>query len=90
MAKQYITREVGYEALMAAIIEQAMLDAENADDKAYDAYIDFCDASDAHDHEKCVKAKKEMEKWDAEKADAEQGIEEWRKLLEDLLLPTVY
>lgn len=88
--RNYIVREVGYEALMAAIIEQAMLDAEKADDKAYDAYIDSWDASDVHDHDAFVKAIKEEEKWNAEKADAEQGIEEWRKLLEDLLLPTVY
>lgn len=88
--KNYIVREVGYEALMAAIIEQAMLDAEKASEKAENAYIEACDASDAYDLDKCVKAQNEVEKWDAEKADAEQGIKAWRKLLEDLLLPTVY
>lgn len=88
--KQYIVREVGFEALMAAIVEQAKADAENASEKAYDAYITACDAADAGDTEKWKRYDREMKKWDAEKADAEKGIEEWRKALEDLLLPTVY
>ena len=61
--KSYIVREVGFEALMSAIIEQAINDsmAVNEDgNKTADAM------------------------------DAEQGVEEWRKALEDLLLPTVY
>lgn len=90
MRKNYILREVGYEALMAAIIERATEDVKSADDKAYDAYITACDAADAGDIEKWKKYDRKMKKWDAEKADTEKGIEEWRKSLEDLLLPTVY
>lgn len=90
MRKIYIVREVGFDALMAAIVEQAKVDAENASEKAYDAYIMACDAADAGDAEKWKRYDKEMKKWDAEKADAEKGIEEWRKVLEDLLLPSVY
>lgn len=90
MTKNYITREVGYEALMAAIIEQAKADADNASDKAYDAFIDALDASDANDNARWEKSMKEVQKWDAEETDAKKGIEEWRKVLEDLLLPSVY
>lgn len=61
--KQYITREVGYEALMSAIIEQAINDSMAVD----------------KDGNKTADA-----------MDAECGVMEWRKELEDLLLPTIY
>lgn len=88
--KNYIVREVGFEALMAAIIEQAKADADNASEKAYDAFVIALDASDANDNERWKKSMKEVQKWDAEETDAKKGIEEWRKVLEDLLLPSVY
>ena len=61
--KNYIVREVGFEALMSAIIEQAINDSMAVD----------------KDGNKTADA-----------MDAEQGVTEWRKALEDLLLPTVY
>ena len=39
MRKIYIVREVGFDALMAAIVEQAKADAENASEKA--KLVDF-------------------------------------------------
>ena len=61
--KSYIVREVGFEALMSAIIEQAINDSMAVDEDGNKT---------------------------ADAMDAEQGVEEWRKALEDLLLPTVY
>lgn len=61
--RNYIVREVGYEALMSAIIEQAINDSMAVDEDGNKT---------------------------ADAMDAEQGVMEWRKSLEDLLLPTVY
>ena len=85
--KNYILREVGHEALMAAIIEQAREDAKKANEKANVAYEEMKKANNAN--AKRVWEKK-MLKYMAEEKDAMKAVREWRKELEDLLLPSIY
>lgn len=88
MAKQYIVREVGYQALMAAIIEQARADADYANRRANDAFIRMKEIRYRNAHKATLE--KMVLNFTKEKEDAEKGIEEWRKELEDLLLPSIY
>ena len=88
MAKQYITREVGYEALMAAIIEQAREDAKIANKRANEAYAEMKKIPYNNAHKRTFE--KMVLRFTKEKEDAEEAVREWRKELEDLLLPSIY
>lgn len=88
MAKQYITREVGYEALMAAIIEQAREDAKIANKRANDAYVEMKKIPYNNAHKRTLE--KKMLRCMEEEKDARRAVREWRKELEDLLLPSIY